>query len=72
VDAKGGTPVNLTQNPGDDSSPAWSPDSQQIAFQSNRDGLYSDEIYVINLANGKSRRVTYAYGSHQYPAWWPP
>ncbi|MEO8606943.1 MAG: hypothetical protein ABI690_03630 [Chloroflexota bacterium] len=71
VDAKGGTPVNLTQNPGDDSSPAWSPDSQQIAFQSNRDGLYSDEIYVIDLVSEKTQRVTYSYGSHQYPAWWP-
>jgi TolB protein len=67
-----GTLHNLTNNPDEDSSPAWSPDSQQIAFQSNRDRLYSDEIYVIDLASGETRRVTSSYGSHQYPAWWPP
>jgi Tol biopolymer transport system component len=71
VDTEGGTPINLTQNPDEDSSPAWSPDSQQIAFQTNRDRLYSDEIYVVDLVSGQSQRVTYSYGSHQYPAWWP-
>ncbi len=71
VDANGGTPINLTNHPDEDSSPAWSPDSRQIAFQTNRDRLYSDEIYVIDLENASVRRVTYSYGSHEYPAWWP-
>jgi Tol biopolymer transport system component len=71
VAAEGGEPRNLTNNPNEDSSPAWSPDSKQLAFQTNRDRLYSDEIYVIDIVNGATERLTYSYGSHQYPAWWP-
>jgi serine/threonine protein kinase len=33
---RSGQPVNLTQSPGDDTSPAWSPDGTRIAFTSNR------------------------------------
>ena len=33
---RSGQPVNLTQNPGDDTSPAWSPDGTRIAFTSTR------------------------------------
>ena len=38
--------VNLTNNPGNDFDPAWSPDGTKIAFTSNRDNGW--EIYVMN------------------------
>ncbi len=38
--------VNLTNDPGNDDSPRWSPDGRQIAFISWRDG--NPEIYVMN------------------------
>jgi Tol biopolymer transport system component len=73
VDARGdrSEPINLTQNPAEDSAPAWSLDGTQLAFQTNRDRLYSDEIYVIDIESRETRRLTYSYGSHAYPAWWP-
>ena len=37
-------------------SPRWSPDSREIAFFSTQAG--QREIYVIDLAKGKTRRLT--------------
>jgi hypothetical protein len=38
--------TNLTNNPGQDEFPNWSPDGSKIAFVSDRDG--NSEIYVMN------------------------
>ena len=46
MDASGANPVNLTNDPGPDESPSWSPDNTQITFDSRRDG--DREIYVMN------------------------
>jgi Tol biopolymer transport system component len=71
VPSVGGDARNLTNDPAEDTLPSWSPDGSQIAFQSNRDRLYSDDIYVVDVAQAVTRRLTYTYGSNQYPAWWP-
>lgn len=59
----------LTDTPTADDFPAWSPDSQQIAFQSNRDGNY--EIYAINVDGANLRRLTQSEGRDLFPAWSP-
>jgi dipeptidyl aminopeptidase/acylaminoacyl peptidase len=50
----GGWPTTLTNTPGGKSGFSWSPDAKQIAY-TNRDG-----IWVVNVADGASRRLTNA------------
>jgi TolB protein len=40
-------PVRLTREPGNDSSPSWSPDGKRIIFSSNRNG--KSAIFEIAL-----------------------
>jgi Tol biopolymer transport system component len=42
----GSSPVNLTNHPGSDRAPDWSPDGRFIAFESDRAGRW--DIYVMN------------------------
>jgi dipeptidyl aminopeptidase/acylaminoacyl peptidase len=50
-----GEPKQLTQN-GGDTRPRWSSDGKQLAYLSVRDGV--QQVYVLTLADGQSRRVT--------------
>jgi dipeptidyl aminopeptidase/acylaminoacyl peptidase len=46
----------LTQGPGSDRSPRWSPDGKTLAFISSRQG--GPQIWVLGLAGGEARKVT--------------
>jgi hypothetical protein len=63
--------VQLTNVPGQDSDPAWSPDGQRIAFASNRDGDF--EIFVMNADGTGVTQVTHtdATGQDRLPKWSP-
>jgi Tol biopolymer transport system component len=62
----GGNPRNLTEgSPADDIHPAFSPDGQQIAFRSEREG---GGIFVMGATGESPRRLT-DFGYH--PAWSP-
>lgn len=65
--ADGGGQVRLTENPGEDYSPAWSPDGARIAFVSTRDG--NAEIYVMNADGSGQTRLTNNSASDIAPAW---
>ena len=71
MNTDGSEQVRLTNHPGDDFDPTWSPNGEHIAFVSERDhpGLY--DIYLMN-ANGQNIRL--AFNELDYrtaPAWSP-
>lgn len=51
----GGGLHQLTFAPIDNQDPTWSPDGRQIAYYSDQSGLYAH--YILDMANGESRRV---------------
>ena len=62
----GGKPINLTHDsPADDYQPAFSPDGQQIAFRSDREG---GGIFLMGATGESVRRLT-DFGFN--PAWSP-
>lgn len=65
----GGAVRNLTQSPGSDWSPAWSPDGTHIAFESDRDG--NIEIYIMNADGGNPRNLTRHPATDVDPTWSP-
>jgi len=63
--------VNSTQaqSPGGDMSPAWSPVSDDIAYDSDREG--DTEIYVLNLSSNRVSALTDNTASDREPSWAP-
>ncbi|MDH4138222.1 MAG: hypothetical protein OEW09_16125, partial [Anaerolineae bacterium] len=68
MDDSGANPTRLTTD-ASDNAPAWSPDGSQVAFMSAQDGNW--EIYVVDLANPKPRRLTTNPANDGLPAWSP-
>jgi dipeptidyl aminopeptidase/acylaminoacyl peptidase len=56
IDVATGRARQLTQGPGSDFSPRWSPDGQTLAFISSRQG--GPQIWALALAGGEARKVT--------------
>jgi tricorn protease len=57
VPATGGMATRVTTHPGDEGSPRISPDGTQIAFTGQYEG--PTEVYVMPLAGGTPKRLTY-------------
>ena len=57
----------LTETPGLDTRPVWSPDGTKLAFTTNRSGLL--EIYVMNADGTDQRPLVHAEGGACDPAW---
>jgi tricorn protease len=63
----GGEARLLVSNPATESRPLYSPDGMQLAFVSNRTG--NGDLYVLTLATGDTRRVTWDDGNDQLDGW---
>jgi len=65
--AKGGEAHLLVSHPADESRPLYSPDGARLAFVSTRTG--NGDIYVLTLASGELKRLTFDDGLDQLDAW---
>ena len=75
MDAAGGNPQNLTNDPHHDWAPSWSPDGKRIVFGSERDrgkdNPHNTEIYVMDADGKNQRNLTNNRTEDMYPAWSP-
>jgi Tol biopolymer transport system component len=67
MNADGTNVRRLTDSPGLDEGPVWSPDGTKIAFSSDRDG--QQEIYVMNADGSDPRRLTDNPARDESPDW---
>jgi len=61
--------VSFARFGGDNYSPAWSADGQNLAFSSSRTG--NTEIYTVSASGGNSKRLTEHKGPDVSPTWNP-
>lgn len=67
VPSTGGTAALLVSHAANEARPLYSPDGREVAFISNRTG--NGDIYVITLATGDLRRITFDDGFDQLDGW---
>lgn len=56
VNTNGGKALQITTNAAYDGDPIWSPDGQQIAFATDRNGNF--DVYLVAAEGGVAQRVT--------------
>jgi dipeptidyl aminopeptidase/acylaminoacyl peptidase len=71
VPTKPGKARQLTSDDASDSSPAWSPNGELIAFVSKRGEDKEPQLYVIAVGGGEARRVTNVPTGVMAPKWFP-
>jgi len=72
MDDDGGNPTQLTNSPGRDIEPTWSPDGSQIVWASARSDVDNLELYVMNAdGSDQHRLVEIQPGDELGPEWSP-
>ncbi len=69
IDLATGKRRRVTDDPAIDTEPAWSPDSSEIAFTSDRTGL--PQIYTVSSSGGEAHRVSIEGKKNMRPAYSP-
>ncbi len=69
LDPQTGLTTQLTNDPGNDVEPQWSPDGEQIVFASDRDGDY--ELYIMNADGTDLVKLTNNMAEDRQPRWQP-
>src|SRR5262245_30628799 len=67
VPATGGVASLLVSHAANEARPLYSPDGKQLAFVSSRTG--NGDIYLLTLANGELKRVTFDDGPELLDSW---
>lgn len=70
VNANGSRKQRLTIHPGEDQSPAWSPDGKRIVFSSDRDSKPSFDLYLMSADGSAVERLTMT-GNNRAPQFSP-
>ncbi len=65
----GGTAIQVTHSPGEESWPRFSPDGKSIAFTANYNG--NEDLYVMPVLGGVPTRVTYQSFADRMIDWHP-
>lgn len=57
VPVKGGLATQITSSDAYEKNPIWSPDGEQLAFASDRDGNFN--VYITSRLGGAAKRITF-------------
>ena len=69
VDKEGGTALQVTNSPGEESWPRFSPDGKHIGYTASYQG--NQDVYVIPVGGGIPTRVTYQSNADRMVDWHP-
>ncbi|PQJ77300.1 S41 family peptidase [Polaribacter glomeratus] len=69
LDKNGGVATQLTNSPGEESYPKFSPNGEEIAFTASYRG--NPDVYVMNIKGGVPKRITYGSHSDRMVEWHP-
>ena len=69
VNKNGGGATQLTNSPGEETYPKFSPNGEEIAFTASYRG--NPDVYVMNTTGGVPKRITYGSHSDRMVEWHP-
>ena len=71
MDADGSDETRLTEEPGLDYNPGWSPDGRRVVFTSTREDDFHPQVWVMDADGGNPTQVTHATAFAGEAAWSP-